>query len=288
MQRNPRELAVKLARLQELLRAWQRGVVLLSGGVDSGLLLRVAHEVWGEGLAALTFHGPHTLPGERTAARDLARTLGITHLEQEFDPFQLPDFRQNTPRRCYACKTALYRLGWQIAAAQGGEVLLDGANHDDRDDYRPGHQAARELGVRSPLQEVGLHKAEIRALSRQLGLPGWNRPAESCLATRFLPHTHLTPDALARVAAVEGFLQQQGFAPVRLRVHGPLVRLEISPTQWPQLLAEAVRVPLEALLRRLGYLYVTLDMKGYQTGSMNPVLSTDENERRNRATFSLP
>ncbi|MFP3866904.1 MAG: ATP-dependent sacrificial sulfur transferase LarE [Desulfobacteraceae bacterium] len=263
------ELAGRLIQLRTLLCTWRRGLVLFSGGVDSSLLLQVAHEIMGEGLAALTLHGPHNLPQERDEAWQLARTLGVTLFEQEFDPLVLPDFHHNTPRRCYACKKAIYQRGLKVLAEWGGEVLCDGANYDDLQDYRPGHQAARELGVRSPLQEVGLTKAEIRSLSRKLGLPGWDKPAQSCLATRFPPHTRLTRPDLAKVASVEEFLLKQGLAPVRVRVHGSLVRLEMSPPHWPRLLAAELLAPLKKLINDLGWRYLTLDLKGYQTGSMN-------------------
>ncbi|RLA89552.1 MAG: ATP-dependent sacrificial sulfur transferase LarE [Deltaproteobacteria bacterium] len=264
------ELNARLAQLQNLLSTWRRGLLLFSGGIDSGLLFHVASNTLGAGLAALTLYGPHNLPRERRAARQWAQTLGVTLFEHEFNPLELPDFRDNTSRRCYACKGAMYRLGQQVLSEWGGEVLFDGANRDDLDDYRPGQQAARELGVRSPLQEVGFTKAEIRALSRELSLSGWDKPAQSCLATRFPPNTRLTRTDLEKVATVEEFLQNQGLALVRLRVHGPLVRLEISPDEWPRLLAVELRTSLTELIQRLGWLYLTLDLKGYQTGSMNP------------------
>lgn len=270
MRRPSPALNARLAQLQNWLSTWRRGLLLYSGGVDSGLLLQVAHDTLGTGLAALTLYGPHNLPRERLAARQWAQTLGVTHFENEFNPLDLPDFRDNTPRRCYACKSAMYRLARQVLSEWGGEVLFDGANRDDLEDYRPGQQAGRELGVRSPLQEVGFTKAEIRALSRELGLPGWDKPAQSCLATRFPPNTRLTRSDLEKVATVEEFLQNQGLALVRLRVHGPLLRLEISPDDWPRVLAVELRTSLNELIQRLGWLYLTLDLKGYQTGSMNP------------------
>ncbi|MBW1951732.1 MAG: ATP-dependent sacrificial sulfur transferase LarE [Deltaproteobacteria bacterium] len=264
------ELADRLTRLQNLISTWRKGVLLFSGGVDSGLLLKVAHDIMGEGLAALTLYGPHNLPQERVEARQLARNLGVTQFELEFDPLSLPDFRQNTPQRCYACKTAIYHLALKVLAQWGGEVLFDGANRDDLEDYRPGHQAARELGVRSPLQEMCLTKAEIRRLSQEMGLQGWDKPAQSCLATRFPPYTQLTRTDLEKVATAEQFLLNQGLAPVRWRVHGSLVRLELPTENWARLLSAELRATLMMLTKRLGWRYLTLDLKGYQTGSMNP------------------
>jgi uncharacterized protein len=265
---NPIDI-VKLTRLQKMLIALQKVIILFSGGVDSSLLLKVAADTLGEGVTALTFWGPHCPAGELAEARELAQTLGLRHLEQEFDPLQLPDFRHNTLERCYACKKEIFTRGNKILAAWGGKALLDGANWDDLQDFRPGQRAARELGIRSPLQEIGLTKEEIRTLSQSMGLPQWNKPSQSCLATRFPTNTLITRELLGKVATAEEFLQQHGFAPVRLRVHDLLVRLELPPEQWPRLMEEGVRLALADHIQQLGWRYLTLDLKGYQTGSMN-------------------
>ena len=248
---------------------WKRVVVLFSGGVDSTLLLQAATEVLGPGVVALTFLGTHCPSGELVAARETAQHLRVRHLVEAFDPLSLPEFRDNTPRRCYVCKQEIYRRGWDIAASLGAEALLDGANLDDSEADRPGLQAARELGVRSPLREAGLGKAQIRELSRIWHLPGWDRPPQSCLATRFPVHTRLNAEIMGRVDRVETFLRQQGLDPVRLRVHGDLLRLELPPEHWPRLLSPEVREALSHMITDLGCRHLTLDLLGYQSGSMN-------------------
>jgi uncharacterized protein len=267
-QLNP-ELTADLERLQGLLGTWRRVVVLFSGGVDSTLLLKAAAEVMGQGVVALTFQGPHCPSEEMAAAREIARHLGARHLVEVYDPLILPDFRNNTLKRCYVCKQAIYRRSWEIAATLEAEALLDGANADDAAADRPGLVAAAEMGVRSPLRETGWHKDQIRELSRSWRLPGWDRPAQSCLATRFPTHTPLEAKAFQKVDRVETWLRQQGFGPVRLRVHGELLRLELPPEQWEQLLEPEVRAALHHLVTDLGWRYLTLDLLGYQSGSMN-------------------
>lgn len=199
----------------------------------------------------------------------MARHLGVRHLVEAYDPFSLPDFRQNTPDRCYACKQAIYRRSWEIAAMVGAEALLDGANADDAAADRPGLRAAADMGVRSPLRETGWRKDQIRELSRAWGLPEWDRPAQSCLATRFPTYTTLDKKALQNVDQVETWLQKQGFKPVRLRVHGDLVRLELPPEQWSQVIEPEIRAALSELVAEMGWRYLALDLKGYQSGSMN-------------------
>jgi pyridinium-3,5-biscarboxylic acid mononucleotide sulfurtransferase len=255
--------------LKHFLGTWRRVVVLFSGGVDSTLLLKVAIEVMGQGAVALTFRGPHCPAEEISAAQKTARHLGVRHLVEDFNPLVLPDFRNNTPKRCYVCKQAIYRRGWEIAVISGAECLLDGANADDLADDRPGLLAATEMSVRSPLRETGWRKAQIRELSRFWELPGWDRPAQSCLATRFPAHTPLDVESLQKIDQVETWLRQQGFGSVRLRVHGDLLRLELPPEQWAQLMEPEVRKALHRLVTDRGWRYLTLDLLGYQSGSMN-------------------
>jgi len=241
-----------LSDLENLLRSCRRAVLLFSGGLDSTLLLAVGAAALGPRLTALTFTGPHTVPGELAAAWNLSRRLRVKHLLQEIDPLALPDFRKNTPERCYACKKAVIQKGWEVAEALGADALWDGTNRDDLSDFRPGLRAARELEIRSPLLEVGLGKAEIRKMSRKLGLP-WEKPSQSCLATRFPYDTELTREALARVGRAEAWLRARGFSHVRLRVRGDAVRLELKEEEWPRFLDPTVRQPFLALLARLGW-----------------------------------
>lgn len=243
------------------LRRWARVVLLLSGGVDSSLLLAAGREALGEGLTALTFIGPHIAPGETAAAWHLTRKHRVRHLLANLDPLRLPDFRENTPRRCYVCKQAVLARAQEVAAHLGAEALWDGTNLDDLQDFRPGLQAAREAGVESPLLAAGLGKQDIRELSRKLGLPA-DKPAQSCLATRFPYDTTLTTKALARVGRAEAWLKARGFSHVRLRVRGRQVRLELAPAEWPLFWGRGLRRPFLGYLNSLGFEGLELALPG--------------------------
>ncbi|MDP3182109.1 MAG: ATP-dependent sacrificial sulfur transferase LarE [Desulfobaccales bacterium] len=256
-----------ISNLEHYLRRWPRALLLLSGGTDSSLLLAVAAQALGSGLTVLTFTGPHIAPGELAAAWTLARRFRVKHLIREVDPLSVPDFRQNTRQRCYACKKAIIQAAWDIAVAHGAEALWDGTNVDDLGDFRPGLKAARELGVDSPLLAAGLDKAAIRRASRHLGLP-WQKPPQSCLATRFPYDTLLTREALARVGQAEAWLRRKGFTHVRLRVKGEEARLELAPEQWGFFLSPEVRRPFTTLATRLGWRWVDLVVPG--GGSQGP------------------
>lgn len=248
---------VVIDTLENYLRRHPPALLLFSGGIDSSLLLAAAARVLGSDLLALTFSGPHIVPGELAGAAALTRRLGVRHLIREIDPLSVPEFQHNTPRRCYGCKKAVILAARKIAGACNIKTLWDGTNLDDLGDYRPGLEAARELGISSPLLEVGMGKQAIRDLSRRLGLP-WNKPAQSCLATRFPYNTLLTREALARVGEAEAWLRRRGFSHVRLRVSGDAARLELLTQEWPRFLVPQVRGPFTALLSRLGW--VRLDL----------------------------
>ncbi len=245
-------LASLLSDLENRLRASRRAVLLFSGGLDSTLLLAVGRAALGSELIALTLTGPHVAPGEMAAAFTLARRLRVRHFLREIDPLNLPDFRHNTPARCYVCKKTVIERGWELAQALGADALLDGTNLDDLDDFRPGLKAARELGVASPLLEMGLGKKEIREMSRCLGLP-WDRPPQSCLATRFPYNTELTAENLARVGRAEAWLRTRGFNHLRLRVRGEEALLELREEEWGKFLDPEVRRPFQALMSSLGW-----------------------------------
>jgi pyridinium-3,5-biscarboxylic acid mononucleotide sulfurtransferase len=250
-----------IAHLQEYLRRHRRAALLFSGGLDSSLLLAAAAQALGPGLTAITFTGPHTVPGELAAAWALARRYRIDHVVQEFDPLSLPEFRHNRRERCYACKRAIITRAWEVAGARGHSVLWDGTNVDDLGDFRPGFRAIRELGVESPLLTAHLGKAAIRALSRGLGLDD-ARPSQSCLATRFPYDTELTREDLARVGRGEAWLRRRGFSRVRLRVRGDQARLELAPPEWPAFLAPTVRGPFTAFVMGLGFSELSLAVAG--------------------------
>lgn len=248
-----------MKNLTKNLSRHRRAAVLFSGGLDSSLLLAAAARALGPGLCALTLVGPHVVPGELAAAWGLARRLGVKHLVRSFDPLGLPDFRENSRRRCYVCKRAIIAQAWQVAREQGAEVLWDGTNLDDLGDFRPGLRAARELGVASPLLEAGLDKAAIRSLSRAWHLP--IKPPQSCLATRFPYGATLTRSDLGRVGQGEAWLLRRGFSHVRLRVpEADAARLELAVEEWPAFLAPQVRRPFMAHLSRLGFDRLSLDL----------------------------
>jgi uncharacterized protein len=234
------------------LRRWRRVVLLFSGGLDSSLLLVLGRVALGEGLTAFTLIGPQTAPGEVAAAWQLAKKYKVPHLLAEFDPLILPEFRENTPQRCYVCKKTILARAQQVAAGVRAEALWDGTNMDDLRDFRPGLQAAREAGVESPLLTAGLGKREIKELSQRLGLPA-DKPPQSCLATRFPYNTTLTREDLARVGRGEAWLKARGFSHVRLRVRGREVHLELRPEEWPNFFAQNLRRPFLSLLNSLGF-----------------------------------
>jgi len=262
----------KIAALKALLAAMKSVLVAFSGGVDSAYLLAVAKEVMGDAAHAVTAVSSTYSPREVESARQMAAHLGVPLEILETDEFSDERFVANPKERCYWCKTELFGKLARRAAELGCSAVLDGSNADDTGDFRPGMKAARELGVRSPLMEVGLTKAEIRAESRRMGLPTWNKPSYACLASRIPYGTRITPEIVARIEACECFLRDAGFSQVRVRHHGNLARIEVGPEEFARVIEPRLRERLVAAVKALGYTYVTLDLQGYRTGSMNEVL----------------
>lgn len=253
--------------------------VAFSGGADSTLLLALCRDVLGpERVLALTVLSELTPTAERERAADLACSLGVRHIEVPFPALDHPEIVANRPDRCYHCKRAMFGRLLEITRAEGLSVLVHGANADDLADFRPGMRAAEELGVRAPLLEAGLTKAEVRELSRQLGLPTADLPSMACLASRIPYGTPLTPEALARVNAAEEVLRREwGLRQVRVRDHFPLARLEVPEEDVSRLAAPSARREVVRHLRELGYRYVTLDLEGFCSGSLNPPESAVRN-----------
>ena len=262
----------KLAHLKELLREMDGAVVAFSSGVDSTFLLRVAHEVLGERVIAATIRSQTFPKRELDEAVSFCRAEGVRHEVSDSEELDIPGFVENPPDRCYHCKRELFSRLLAFAHANGLAAVLEGSNVDDDGDYRPGRRAIKELGVRSPLHEVGLLKAEIRALSREMGLPTSDKPSFACLASRFPYGERITAEALERVERAEQWLLDAGLGLKQLRVrsHGDLARIEVPSDAIPRLAARAEEIA--AALKELGFSYVALDLQGYRTGSMNETL----------------
>ena len=266
-------LEAKHRHLANLLEELPTAVIAFSGGVDSTLLLRIARDSLGrDRVLALTATSAFNPPDEVAQSRELAASLGVRQELIAGNELELPEVIENGPQRCYHCKRNLFRLFLDRAAALGHTRLLDGSNLDDLDDYRPGRLALEELRVRSPLIEAGFNKQDIRSLSRRLGLPNWNKPAFACLATRFPYGTRITREALENIARCEEWLREQGFSCYRVRCHDQLARIEVAPEELDRLFDKTLRERLIATFQQNGFDYVTVDLQGYRSGSMNATL----------------
>ena len=261
--------AIKDQRLRELLSGFSSAIVAFSGGVDSAYLSVVATQVLGSGALCVTADSPSYPEHHRSLARQVAGAFALRHEIVATAELERPEYRANPVNRCYYCKQELYSTLTALAATRAIDVVLDGNNADDRGDYRPGRQAAREHGVRSPLDEVGLTKQEIRDLSRAAGMATWDEPASACLSSRIPYDTEITDGKLRMVEQAETALREMGFRICRVRHHDTLARLELGSDEIARALDPAVRDRVVSALRGIGYRQVTVDLQGYRTGSLN-------------------
>lgn len=265
------EIEKKLAELEAIVAPFGSALVAFSGGVDSSLALAVtARALPKDRVLAVTSNNETYLPSELELATGFAESLGVEHLVVNTRELDDPNYASNPTNRCYFCKSTLYSDLGALAEERGYACVVDGANKDDEGDYRPGRKAAKELNVVSPLSVAGVTKEEVRELARYLGLPSWDKPALACLSSRFPYGQEITPEKLAQVARAEEFMRREGYAQVRVRHHGEIARLEVGPEELERAFAEREKITAE--LKDAGFLYITLDLAGYKSGSLNAAL----------------
>jgi uncharacterized protein len=262
----------KLEQLKNLLQDMEQALIAYSGGVDSTLVAKIAYDILGDRALAITAVSPSLLPEELIEAQTQAAKIGIKHELVETKEMDNPDYTSNPVNRCYFCKSELHDTLKPLALERGYPYVIDGVNADDLTDYRPGIQAAKERGARSPLAEVGVSKAEVRAISRSLGLPWWNKPAQPCLSSRFPYGEAITVTKLQRVGRAEIYLHQLGYENLRVRSQEDTAKIELPAQDISQFVQQVDLPKLVKTFQNLGFVYVTLDLEGYRSGKLNQVL----------------
>ncbi len=262
-------LTQQLEDLKDLFKSMERAIIAYSGGVDSALVAKIAYDVLGEKAVAITAISPSLLPEELEEAKQQALFIGIPHELIETKEMENPNYTSNPVNRCYFCKSELHDNLKLIASERGYPYIVDGVNKDDLQDYRPGIQAAKERGVRSPLAEVGLTKLQVRQLSQALGLSWWDKPAQPCLSSRFPYGEEITVDKLRRVGRAEIYLRQQGYQTLRVRSEGDTARIEIPSAEIKSFVLNNDLSQLVKVFQEYGFVYVTLDLEGYRSGKLN-------------------
>ena len=267
------ETGQKFENLKDILKSLKKVLVAFSGGVDSTFLLRMARDVLGSNVLAVIASSATYPASEQQEALRIAEDLKVKYKVIHTKELDDPNFRNNPPERCYFCKKELFSRLKEIAADENIPHVCDGSNFEDTFDFRPGFKAAQELDVRSPLREARLGKNEIRVLSKKLGLSTWDKPAMACLSSRFPYFTSIDNESLRQIDSAEEYLRTKGLSQLRVRHHGQVARIEIDPSDFSVIMEKKIREEIVENLKKIGYQYVTLDLTGYRTGSMNePIL----------------
>ncbi|MBW4628437.1 MAG: ATP-dependent sacrificial sulfur transferase LarE [Brasilonema octagenarum HA4186-MV1] len=268
-------LTEKLEKLKALFVEMEQALIAYSGGVDSTLVAKVAYDVLGDRALAVTAMSPSLLPEELEDASLQAATIGIRHQIISTHEMENPNYTSNPVNRCYFCKSELHDTLKPLAIELGYPYVVDGVNADDLHDYRPGIQAAKERGARSPLAEIGITKAQVRQISQELGLPWWEKPAQPCLSSRFPYGEEITVAKLQRVGRAEIYLRKLGYQNLRVRSEGETARIELPPQQIKEFVLKTDLQSIVSAFQEFGFLYVTLDLEGYRSGKLNQVLNRE-------------
>lgn len=267
------ELNNKFEHLKAYLQELGSVAVAFSSGVDSTFLLKVAHDVLGDHVIAVTAQSCSFPQRELNEAKAFCKKEGIRHFICESEELEIEGFSKNPPNRCYLCKKELFEKIQELAKKEGIAYVVEGSNLDDNGDYRPGLQAVAELGVKSPLRKAELSKAEIRTISKELGLSTWEKQSFACLSSRFVYGEEITKEKLSMIDRAEQLLLDLGFHQLRVRIHGKMARIEVLPDEFERLMQPQIRTEVVEKLTEFGFTYVTMDLKGYRTGSMNETLN---------------